>query len=81
MMDAFIFWIMKPLAEIAFVLAIMAVALLIYVVDSIPRYLKQRRCKHEKVWEDRACNAHCSACGENLGFVGTWREAQKDGKP
>jgi hypothetical protein len=78
MMDVFIFWIMKPLAEIAMVLAVLAFVLLIYLVASIPRILRQRRCKHDKVFEGRACNAHCSACGKNLGFIGTWHDAQKE---
>lgn len=76
MIEAFIFWIMKPLAEIAMVLAVLVIALLIYIVASIPVWLKQRRCKHDKVLEDMACNAHCSACGKNLGFIGAWRASK-----
>ena len=80
MMEAFIFWIMKPLAEVALGVAFLAVALLIYLVACIPGHLKRRRCKHETVWEDRACNAHCTSCGKNLGFIGSWREAKKESR-
>lgn len=76
MIDALIFWLMKPLSEIAVVLAVLLVGLLVYLVASIPKYIKQRRCMHEKVWEDGACNAHCRACGKKLGFIGTWRASK-----
>jgi hypothetical protein len=77
-MEAFIFWLMKPLAEIAIGLVVLVGAVLIYLLASIPGSIKQHRCKHEKVREDSACNAHCSACGKNLGFIGTWRESKKE---
>ena len=73
MIEAFIFWLMKPLAEIAMVLAVLVIALLIYIATTIPGWVKLSRCKHEKVWEDMACQAHCSNCGKNLGFIGNWR--------
>lgn len=34
----------------------------------------QWRCKHEKFYENMACNAICSKCRKNLGFIGTVRE-------
>ena len=40
---------------------------------------RQYRCKHnEGVNETQACDAICRKCGKNLGFVGTWRERQKE---
>jgi hypothetical protein len=77
MWESFRFWLMKPLAEAALWLTLLAVVLLIYGLASLPGYLKQRRCKHEQVREDGACNAWCSACGKNLGFIGTWREKRR----
>ena len=77
MFDALVFWLMKPLAEIAIALGLAAAAMLVYGLACLPGYLKQRRCAHEKVWEDGGCNAHCRACGKNLGFIGTWREKRR----
>ena len=76
MIDALIFWLMKPLAEIAMVLAVLLVGLLVYLGASIPKYIRRRRCMHEKVWEDGACNAHCRSCGKNLGFIKAWRASK-----
>lgn len=35
--------------------------------------LRQRWCKHRQFFETRACDAVCSRCGKNLGFIGTVR--------
>ncbi len=35
-------------------------------------------CEHLRVRESMACDAHCRDCGENLGFIGKWRERTKD---
>lgn len=65
---------MKPVAEISVVLGILAVIGVLYTLVSLPGWLRQRRCSHERVNEDGACNAWCASCGKNLGFIGTWRE-------
>ena len=59
--------------------AIGAVALLValYVLASLPRLLKQRRCNHPAVNETQACDAICRECGKNLGFIKNRRDAQK----
>jgi hypothetical protein len=77
MIDALVFWLMKPLAEIAFALGLILAVMLVYGLACLPGYLKRRRCKHEQVWEDGQCNARCRACGKNLGFIGTWREKRR----
>lgn len=77
MWESLRFWLMKPLAEAALWMALIAVVLLIYGIACIPGYLKQRRCLHERVREDSSCNAWCCACGKNLGFIGTWREKRR----
>lgn len=74
MLEAFQFWLMKPIAEAALWLAVLAFVGVVYGLACLPRYIKQRRCKHEEFREDRCCNAWCRACGKNLGFVGAWRE-------
>lgn len=39
----------------------------------------QTKCKHDQgVEETRACDAVCRKCGKNLGFIGAWREKQKE---
>jgi hypothetical protein len=73
-MDTFMFWLWKPVAEIALFLAVTLVAFVVYALWQLPAYLKSRRCKHPTVTEDSACNAWCKSCGKNLGFIGAWRE-------
>jgi hypothetical protein len=50
----------------------------LWAVLLIPYYLmnwwKNLRCKHDKVWENQACNAICRKCGKDLGFIGKWRD-------
>lgn len=38
------------------------------------------KCEHLRVRETMACDAVCRDCGENLGFIQTWRDANR-GKP
>lgn len=41
---------------------------------------RQWRCKHQQgVMETSACDAICRSCGKNLGFIGAWRAARKQG--
>jgi uncharacterized membrane protein len=55
------------------------VALFAYVlIDEIHRTSKQKRCKHETYWENRACHAICNSCGKDLGFIGTVREQRSN---
>ena len=77
MFDALVFWLMKPLAEVAIALAVLAVVSLVYGLACLPRYFNQRQCTHEAVREDGKCDAWCRACGKNLGFIGTWREKRR----
>lgn len=48
--------------------------LLAAAIASLPRLLRQMRCKHIEYFETRACDAICCACGANLGFIGTVRD-------
>lgn len=58
-------------------LALLALALLVFVAPgAIKRAWKQSRCKHESYRETMACDAICNACGLNLGFIGTLRDAR-----
>lgn len=44
----------------------------------IAQWLKEMTCKHEKIYENRACNAICKDCGKDLGFIGSWRKNNHD---
>jgi hypothetical protein len=74
-MDSFLFWLWKPLAELAFGLGIAALLSLIYLALQVPRWVKQKLCKHPRVFETGACDAVCRHCGKNLGFIGKWRSS------
>ncbi len=74
MNDAIIFWIAKPVAEMLIVLGIVFLVIVASIAASIPRVIRQLRCGHERVHETGSCDAICSKCGKNLGFIGTWRK-------
>jgi len=39
---------------------------------------RQFLCRHDKrISETSSCDAICSKCGKNLGFIGAWHEKQK----
>lgn len=41
---------------------------------------QQWRCRHTgRINETSACDAICAQCGKNLGFIGAWRDARKQG--
>jgi hypothetical protein len=65
-----------------FGLIALAVFLLVFVFVYVKQAWRQSRCKHDgNVNETMACDAICSQCGKNLGFIGKWREAKlKDKK-
>lgn len=53
---------------------VLGLLLVVWVALNAPSWWKAATCKHEKVWEDRSCNAHCRNCGKELGFIGKWRD-------
>lgn len=73
MVEGMQFWFSKLLVE----LAIAAAVFVFIVLLSVPRAIRQMRCKHGPVAETQACDAICIKCGKNLGFIGTWREKQR----
>lgn len=81
MSDFILFWLAKPLAEILMLLAFIVLALVAVAIAYLPQAIRQARCKHDgRVNETQACDAICSQCLKNLGFIGTWRARQKQGK-
>ena len=61
-----------------FSLVLLGLVLLFIAGSAIKEYITQSRCKHEDVRENMACHAICRECGKDLGFIGTWREKQKE---
>ena len=57
-------------------IAIGAVAVAFIVVVWAIDAWRKGRCKHLQFNESRACDAICTDCGKNLGFIGTVRAAQ-----
>ena len=57
--------------------ALAAVRLLIAVIISVAPRLFQKKCTHLRVRETRSCDAICRDCGENLGFIKHWRDANR----
>ena len=58
-------------------LTLFGIILLVVIIYFSRLYLKQVFCKHSRVYETMACNAICSSCGKNLGFIGNWQDKQK----
>ena len=57
------------------VLAVMAVPVLLLVVAIfVKERMKQYKCPHENYYETMSCDAICSNCGKNLGFIGNVRD-------
>lgn len=52
----------------------LSVFVAVWIIAVTLRWVKQAQCKHERVFETGACDAVCTSCGKNLGFIGTWRE-------
>ena len=78
-MDTFLFWfwLMRPIADLAAGIGILVICALLVGMAHLPGAIRKMRCKHESVWENRQCQAICRNCGEDLGFIGAWREKHK----
>lgn len=77
MIDAILFWMAKPLANMALALMAAIAVVAITAIAFLPSAIRQARCRHKEVYETRVREAVCTHCGKNLGFIGTWRERQK----
>lgn len=75
MTDYILFWLAKHLIELA-IPALIIVAWILFV--EIPNFFRHLRCDHGDVFENGRCDAICRKCGANLGFIGAWREKQKE---
>ncbi len=53
------------------------VVLLLIGLYSIPGAIRRALCEHRQFYETRSCDAICSNCGKNLGFIETARQRAK----
>ncbi len=81
-MSEFWMWFMAPIGVFLGSLALLGVVLCCFISATLVyvgwQAWKSRGCEHPEVNETRACEAICRRCGKNLGFIGTWREKQKE---
>lgn len=62
-------------------LAASAIIIAILCTMGVLRLLRQSRCKHARYHETSSCDAICTDCGKNLGFIGTWRDKHRTPSP
>lgn len=52
---------------------------IIVLIFLLMNWLETAMCPHDAgVTETGSCDAICKKCGKNLGFIGKWREENKD---
>lgn len=74
MLEYLLFWLAKSLAEIGLLVFVAAAVFALYLLVHVCEKLRQRGCKHDgAIHETQACDAICTKCGKNLGFIGAWR--------
>ena len=64
------------LTEALGVLAALLLLLFVAIVE-LRKFIKQKRCTHDKYWENGQCHAICSGCGKHLGFIGSVRKERQ----
>ena len=55
-------------------IAALVAGLIALVAAGLVHGWRHRNCQHTNFYETRSCDAVCSACGENLGFIGNVRK-------
>jgi len=76
-MEQIFVWTLGDVLVLSALSLFIVFALFAFIVDRT----KQAFCKHDGgVNETRACNAICRKCGKNLGFIGRWRDNNKEMK-
>lgn len=72
-MDNFFIWTLNDIIWIV----VVSIIIVVTIILSALRWIKQTKCSHKNVFENGACDAICRDCGKNLGFIGTWKKRQK----
>jgi hypothetical protein len=62
------------LSEAVIGLLVLIVIGTIYSLIMAPTMIKRSRCQHLRFHETSSCDAICTDCGKNLGFIGAWRD-------
>ncbi|EDW4918068.1 hypothetical protein AU913_002279 [Salmonella enterica subsp. enterica] len=68
------FWWAKFLVELQISGAVFLLLFLIAMIPVTRKAIKQWRCKHPTYRENYACQAICTHCGKDMGFVGIIRK-------
>ncbi|YP_009966737.1 membrane protein [Salmonella phage Se-J] len=68
------FWWAKFLVELQISGIVFLLLFLIAMIPVTRKAIKQWRCKHPTYRENYACQAICTHCGKDMGFVGTIRK-------
>nr|DAH73672.1 MAG TPA: zinc-ribbon containing domain protein [Caudoviricetes sp.] len=75
MSDYLWFWLARAIVDNALQLIFLAIGLLVITVLALEKWVRQSRCRHDgRIHETQACEAICTKCGKNLGFIGAWRK-------
>lgn len=53
------------------------VVLVVFGLCCIPSMIRRALCKHRNYYENMACDAICSDCRKNLGFIDNVRDKQE----
>ena len=77
MIDAFVFWIMKGVAELAAVIVLFAVFVALAIISDIKKQIRNKKCKHERTDTYVSLYPHyvkrtCKNCGKS------WKDEKND---
>jgi hypothetical protein len=64
--EVFLFWAMKPIAELVLAGIVLLVIVVAFAMKGLKVFLRQARCKHE----DGSSTSWCQKCGKNLKLIG-----------
>lgn len=77
MSDYLIFWLSQFASQVIFFGTLLVIIFAFFIVTALPGYIKQIRCKHDTYRETTACDAVCTDCGKNLGFIQKLRDRDR----
>ena len=63
--------------ETILTMALVVIFILLKSYWALKDYIKKRKCDHSGYRETMACDAVCTKCSKNLGFIGTVRDKRK----
>ena len=66
--------------NVAAPLLLIVLLVLLSVLADVPMMVRQHLCKHPRYFETGSCDAVCSDCRKNLGFIGTIQNQRRSQK-